>query len=232
MKSIVMITALFTICSLVSSQTYQKPDSVIPVEKAKYLNQNLDMYLSKNAQYPQNAVMKEIQGDVVLSFIINKNGKLDSLAIVSSPDFSLSTSSMVTFSKIEDGWSPAKINNVTVDKKYLLVFRYRVYLNSQPDDYKRSAQKYFEKQKYKQALKQYNEAITDNKYDFELFEGRSKVKEMVGDLEGAKQDKLAAINLRDKVMVFVNVYAIGVTRVERRVEQRVEQRGFNNRSSH
>jgi hypothetical protein len=65
----------------------------------------------------------------------------------------------------------------------------------------------------------------DNKYDFELFESRSKVKEILGDTEGAKNDQLISLKLNDEIMSVIDVIGIGVTRVERRiVSERVEIR--------
>ena len=70
----------------------------------------------------------------------------------------------------------------------------------------------FEKHKYERALKTFNSGIEDNKYDYELYELRSKVKEMLGDIEGAKNDQLNSLRLKVEVMSIIDVTAIGVRR--------------------
>jgi len=70
----------------------------------------------------------------------------------------------------------------------------------------------FKKQKYERALETFNTGIEDNKYDYELYELRSKVKEMLGDNEGAKNDQINSLRLKDEVMSIIDVTAIGVRR--------------------
>jgi TonB family protein len=211
-KTTILFIALFTsLNTVVFSQTTQKPDSVQTFEKARYLKESLTRYLYKIVRYPEAALTKNIQGDVVLSLIITRNGRLDSLAIIKSKDFSLSTSAIVAINSLEEQWSPTSINGSPVDRKYLIIFRYRIYLDIQPADYKTKAVEYFEEQKYEKALKLFNKSIKDNQYDFELFEFRSRIKEILGDSEGSKQDFITSANLKNEVMSVVNVYARGVT---------------------
>lgn len=226
------ITLLFVITFLtfnlfVSSQTIQKADSISSVEKAKYLKEDLAKLLSKNINYPLDALKNNIDGDVVFSFIINKNGEVDSLTMRSSPDVILSSSALVALNLLDKKWSPAKINYVPIDKKYLIVFRYRMYLNTQPSDYKHDALGYLNKQKYDKALKIYNKAIKDNQYDFELLELRSQIKGLLGDVEGSKQDLQTSTRLHNDIMSVINVLARGETRVSTRVIKATSTRVIN-----
>ncbi len=147
---------------------------------------------------------------MVLSLIITRDGRLDSLAIMKSKDFLLSTSAIVAINSLEEQWSPIGIKGRPVDRKYLIIFRYRIYLDIIPADYKATAIEYFNKQKYEKALKLFNKSIKDNQYDFELFEFRSKIKEIFGDPEGSEQDYKTSVNIKNEVMSIVNVYARGV----------------------
>jgi TonB family protein len=215
---VVLFSALNTI---INCQITQKTDTVA-FEKARYLKENLTRYLSKTVRYPEALLTKNIQGDVVLSLKITRNGRLDSLVILESKDFSLSTSAIVAINSLEEEWSPARINGSQVDRKYLIIFRYRIYIDIQPADYKTKAVEYFKEQKYEKALKLFNRAIKDNQYDFELFEYRSKIKKNLGDSEGSKQDQITSNNLKDEVMSIVNVYARGVRTVRTvRTETRI-----------
>jgi hypothetical protein len=211
-KRTLIVLALLTIFMYSNSQIVQKPDSIINYEKAKYLKQDLNKFLSTNTGYPYNEMMNEIIGDVEFSFIINKKGMFESLALIKSDNGSLLNSSKNAINSLDGEWSPAKLNDVAVDKKYVIVFRFRCYLIHNPNDYKADGRKLFKKQKYEKALKAFNSGIEENKYDYELFELRSKVKEMLGDNEGATSDQLNAMRLKDEIMSIIDVIATGADR--------------------
>ncbi|MCX6219836.1 MAG: hypothetical protein NTZ69_02470 [Bacteroidia bacterium] len=214
-RLILCVIALLTLNLIVQSQTVQKSDSIVGKKKARHSTEEVTKFLFKNTRYPVEQLGTNAgEGDVVLSLVIHANGKSDILAIVSSPDKTFSTSSLVAFNKLEDKWSPARINNTPTDKNYLIIFRYRKYLDTQPFDYKDRIEHLMSKQKYKEALRQLSNAINDNKYDWELFALCSKVKQMLGDVEGAKSDELTAAKLDDEILSVVNVEAIGVTRTK------------------
>jgi tetratricopeptide (TPR) repeat protein len=201
----------------VNGQTIQRPDSTTNFVKARCLKEDLATFLQKNTKYPVSALQNNIEGDVILSFVIRKTGKLDSLLVISSPDMVLSQSAFESFNRIDNKWSPTVDNNVPIDKKYLIVFRYRMSMNFKPVDYKRDADDYFKKQKFEKALKNYNKAIEDNQYDYESFVSRAKVKEKLGELEGSKQDYKTSKLLKNEIMTFVDVIAVGYRRLVKTV---------------
>ena len=200
-------------------QSIQKTDTILAYEKAAFPGKDVKNELSKNAKYPKSALENNIQGDVIVSFVIRKDGKLDSLIIESSPASAFSTSAIVPLNAFKEGWIPAKISNNPVDKTYLMVFRFRMYLNSSPQDYKGEIMKHVRKLDYDKALRYCNEAIADNPYNGELFEFRSVIKERLGDKAGALADTNASLRLSSNLMSVVNVFAIGVSRTERSVGQ-------------
>ena len=91
-----------------NSQVVQKPDSIIKYEKAKYLREDLNKFLSTNTGYPYTEMMNETIGDVVFSFIINKNGKLENLALIDSDNASLLSSSMNAINSLDGEWRDRK----------------------------------------------------------------------------------------------------------------------------
>ena len=206
---LIIVTTFLTLNLTVNSQTIQKAEQISTFEKAKYLNEDMAKFLRNKTHYPQEAFTNGIQGDVMFSMIIHKNGEMDSLLFVSSPNIMLSQSTLAALTSMEKKWSPASINNIPINKKYFIVFRYRVYMNTEPDDIKGRADGLFEKKKYDRALKIYNQAINDNIFDYTLLESRSKVKELLGDIEGSKQDHNAATKLNDDVMTFVDIVVKG-----------------------
>jgi len=208
------IAAIFLIFNMsVNCQTVKQIDSISIFEKARYPKEDLTKFLIKQTVYPKEAIINDIQGDVVLSFIVKKNGKLDSLSVMSSSNSSLSAWSLVAFTSIEGNWIPCKINNTPIDKKYIVVFRFRRYLNIQPPAYESNAEKYFKDKKYEKALKLYDKAIKDNEYASQLFKARSVVKKILGDEAGSQQDHIRSINLQQEIMSVVDIIVRGSTNV-------------------
>ena len=197
--------ALLTIFMYSNSQIVQKPDSIIKYEKAKYLKQDLNKFLCLKTEYPYTEMIGMKNGDVVFSFIITSNGTLESLALKDYPNASFLNSSKNAINSLDGEWSPAKLNDSPVDMKYLIVFRFRTSLERKPYDYKGQSRNLIEKQKYERALKTLNSGIEDNKYDYELYELRSKVKEMLGDIEGAKYDQLNSLRHKVEIMSIIDV---------------------------
>ena len=193
------------------SQTVLKTDAV-PYEKAKYLKEDLNKFLLKNTRYPMGRMGNNSEGDVIYSFVINKNGQLENMLLEGSPDNVLSVSTYEALQKMDNNWSPARLNNNAIDKKYTVIFRYRSYLNTKPTEYKSRIESFVKKQKYDKAIKLYDEQIGENGYDFELFAERSKLKELAGDKAGALQDNIIANKINADIMTVVNVISIGVTR--------------------
>jgi TonB family protein len=70
-------------------------------------------YLIKNLKYPETALKKEIQGQVMMEFIVKKNGDITNIRVVSGPE-ELKESS-VNVIKGSGKWIPAKQNGLVVE---------------------------------------------------------------------------------------------------------------------
>lgn len=218
-----MFTALLCFSGILKGQSVQDPDSTSNIQNAEYLEGDLIKFLGSNTKYPLEAAKNNIQGDVVFSFTVNKNGKLENLNALSFVHVLLYNSSLASLNLLENEWSPCKINGEPVDKEYLLIYRYRMYMNTQPPDYKKRADKLFEREKYEKALKFYDKAIEENQYDYTLLASRAKVKEILGDTGGAEEDALESERLHNEIISVVNITGIAKT-VTRRVEGRQVRR--------
>ncbi len=71
------------------------------------------VFLQKNLNYPDAAVEKEVQGQVVVKFIVNKDGSLTNIHAVSGPK-ELREASVNTI-KASGKWIPAKQKGLVVD---------------------------------------------------------------------------------------------------------------------
>lgn len=212
-KSISFLVITFlTFYSVAHSQSIQKSDSVPAFEKAKYLKEDLEKGLSRNTRYPLEALKSESQGDVIFSFIITKEGKMENIIMISPLTTGISPSVFNAINQLDKNWVPAKENGKPIDKKYTIVYRYRLYENVKPADLKNEAEGYVKRKKYDKALKSYNEAIDDNPYDYKLVEARAQVKELLGEIEGSKQDHKASIMLFADVLAVETIISVRTTR--------------------
>lgn len=214
-KSLFLSVFLLLIAAVIAnSQTTPATQKAAVNQKARYLKEDLKAFLTRNTLYPREGLSNNIEGDVVLSFVINKEGRMDSLTIENSADNSLAVSAVTAFTKVSDHeWSPARVNDQPVDQKYKVVFRFRQFFDTEPYDYKAQAWRLFDKEKYEKALKVYNEGIEDNQYDVAMFEERSRVKKILGDTEGSQLDHAIAAALKEEIMTVVNINAVARTRV-------------------
>ena len=82
-------------------------------------------WVQSNVRFPQIALENGIQGTVVLSFVIEKDGSLTNIQVLRTPDRSLSEEATRVLSK-SPKWSPGKQRNQVVRVKYNLPVVFRV----------------------------------------------------------------------------------------------------------
>lgn len=82
-------------------------------------------WVQQNVKFPQIALENGIQGRVVLSFVIEKDGRLTNVEVLQTPDRSLSEEAIRVLNK-SPKWTPGKQRNQTVRVKYTLPVDFRV----------------------------------------------------------------------------------------------------------
>ena len=82
-------------------------------------------WVQQNVKFPQIALENGIQGRVVLSFVIEKDGRLTNIQVLQTPDRSLSDEAIRVLRK-SPKWSPGKQRNQVVRVKYTLPVDFRV----------------------------------------------------------------------------------------------------------
>ena len=107
----------------------QKPQKV-EVKALSQLIEDGDLntfraWVMQNVKFPQVALENRIQGRVVLSFVIDKDGRLTNIEVLQSPDRSLSEEAIRVLNK-SPKWSPGKQRNQAVRVKYTLPVDFRV----------------------------------------------------------------------------------------------------------
>ncbi len=82
-------------------------------------------WVQSKVKYPTIALENGISGRVVLSFVIEKDGRLTNIQVLQSPDRSLSEEATRVLSQ-SPKWSPGKQRNQAVRVKYTLPVEFRV----------------------------------------------------------------------------------------------------------
>ena len=76
-------------------------------------------WVQNNVKYPQIALENGIQGNVVIKFVVEKDGKLSNFQVLQSPDKTLSDAAVQVLQK-SPKWKPAKQRNKPVRITYTL----------------------------------------------------------------------------------------------------------------
>lgn len=82
-------------------------------------------WVQSRVKYPTIALENGISGRVVLSFVIEKDGRLTNIQVLQSPDRSLSEEATRVLNQ-SPKWSPGKQRNQAVRVKYTLPVEFRV----------------------------------------------------------------------------------------------------------
>lgn len=82
-------------------------------------------FLSQNIRYPESAMRHEIQGRVIIKFIITKDGTVENPEVVKGVDRDLDAEA-VRVVKMLPKWTPAKVNNVAVDSYFTLPVAFKI----------------------------------------------------------------------------------------------------------
>ncbi len=102
----------------------------LPADKVSgpvYIGGDYEMFMPivKNIQYPQFERDNDIQGKVIVSFVIDANGNTNSHKVLTSISKGLDDEALRVVKMIPSNWIPAKVNNTKVDCEYTVpvVFR-------------------------------------------------------------------------------------------------------------
>jgi len=123
-RSIISILLLAFLISNVNSQTAIKDSSSAKFEKAQIKNSNIYDFFQQYAEFPPDLLPGSENKNVVISFIIQKDGQIDSVKILKNPGKSPTNATLATLEKSVGRWIPTKINGISVDKKYYVCFNY------------------------------------------------------------------------------------------------------------
>lgn len=106
----------------------EDPVFLIAETMPKFRGGDLDEFrgwVMKNVRFPQVAIDNGVYGRVVLSFVVDKDGRLTNIEVLQSPDRSLAEEAIRVLNT-SPKWSPGKQRNQPVRVKYTLPVDFRL----------------------------------------------------------------------------------------------------------
>ncbi len=98
----------------------QEPEHVFTaVEEMPVFNGNLIEWLSENVRYPETAVENNIQGRVIVQFVVEKDGHISNVTVARGVDKDLDLEA-VRVVKTMPRWKPGKNGGKPVRCQYVL----------------------------------------------------------------------------------------------------------------
>ncbi|MFN4083490.1 MAG: energy transducer TonB [Bacteroidia bacterium] len=88
-------------------------------------NEALLDYIQKNIVYPPNALENHIQGRVTISFVVNKNGKVDRIEVVKGIGFGCDEEAIRVIQSLPK-WKPGMQNGVPVSVRMMIPIQFVV----------------------------------------------------------------------------------------------------------
>ena len=187
-----------------------KDSSAVKFEKAQIKNSKISDFFNQYVGFPPDLLPGSDNQNVVISFIIQKDGQIDSVSIIKNPSKSATNTSLTVLEKSVGHWIPTKINSVPVDKKYYASFKFM--FSNEYSNQIRKATNLIKKGENEKALKLINEAFNFNEFDIELYLLRSQIYKNLNKTELENGDLEKIESLKKDLLVDVWVMLEGVKR--------------------
>lgn len=85
----------------------------------------LQRWLAENLSYPQDATEDNVQGTVIVQFVVKADGRIDNVTILKKVHPSLDNEAIRVVKKMEN-WKPGKTNNIAVPSYYQLPVQFKL----------------------------------------------------------------------------------------------------------
>lgn len=88
-------------------------------------NQEMNVYLVKNLKYPEKAMKAKVQGNVYLTFVVNKTGKVEDIYVLRGLDYGCDDEAIRVVREMPN-WTPGKQKGIPVNVQYTLPIRFEL----------------------------------------------------------------------------------------------------------
>ncbi|SIR48376.1 energy transducer TonB [Pontibacter lucknowensis] len=82
-------------------------------------------YISKKIRYPRQAITEQIEGIVIVSFVVNRNGKVTDATVLKGLGFGTDEEALRVIESLPD-WTPGRQNGKPVAVRYTLPIRFNL----------------------------------------------------------------------------------------------------------
>ncbi len=148
-------------------------------------------YLGEKIEYPKMSENMMKEGCVIIQFTVLENGDLDNFEVINSVTSDIDNEVIKVLKSTDGMWRPGKNNGtpVAMEKEVAVTFQME---NSDhlklAQKFYRRANKKFEKNKYKKALRLLDHALVYQPYDKAVLLKRGQTRLLTGNMGGACQD--------------------------------------------
>ena len=128
------ILAGLMMMGLSSPAMAQDVDSITNIESKKVFGNpemqptfkgDINLWLAQNMRYPEEAEKNNIEGKVIVSFVIEKDGSVSNIKALKSPHSSL-TEEAIRVVKAMPNWNPGTMYGKPVRVKYVLPLSFKL----------------------------------------------------------------------------------------------------------
>ena len=185
--------------------------------KTKF-NGDIGQYFGPKLTFPTALAFQGIVGFGEVEFRVNKQGKIDSINIITAPHVQMGQNIASLLLSTKDMWNPTLQNGQPIDYKYKLIVEYKITKRSGPPPQgkafalKDKAIKMNMKKKYVDALELIDEAISINPYQYEFYDLRSQILQSLGNTEGSILNRQKSENLKKQIVAQIMVVKYGVVK--------------------
>ena len=168
----------------VTGQDKSGPFEKARFEKARVNGEEAAKFFKQIIHYPYSpGIFGHIDGNVFVSFVVDKTGQIDSVRILNEPNEMFTNEVLNALDKSSGLWMPTMFDGIALYKRYISAFNFTA---SNAFQYKKDKSfRYFKRGNFTKALTLINEAIKLDPYDIELYQARALIykKQMKHDLE-------------------------------------------------
>jgi tetratricopeptide (TPR) repeat protein len=164
-------------------------------EKAKINGEDASKFFLKTIHYPFNPTVGTlIDGSVFVSFIIDKEGKIDSIKVLNEANELFKEEVFTALGNSSGLWKPTNFDGIVLYKKYIASFNFN---RSNAFQYKKDKSfQYYKRGDMRKALKLINEAIKIDPYNIGSYQARAMIykKQKNHEMEDHDLEKCVELN--------------------------------------
>lgn len=179
----------------ISGQEKPQPFERVVFEKARINGEDASKFFLQSIHYPYNPTIGTlIDGSVFVSFIIDKEGKLDSIKVLNEANELFKEEVFTALGNSSGLWKAPSFDGIVLYRKYIAAFNF---CKSNTFQYKKDKSfQYYKRGDMRKALKLINEAIKIDPYNIGSYQARAMIyKKQKNDvLEANDLDKCVELN--------------------------------------